>query len=735
MIFGTKETLLDSARVREWNGESDAFRHAFRSFQETLSAAWGEGKYTRENDAYGKETGPWIIEEKYSAFEKLMLRLADFMRDESAHTLLEMQKQEIVTDLGKEPAEMCMMQCHPTNKSIPVVFVPDVDESGSDNILELIKELRGREDDPNSIFMDMQGGARTTIYVNNAVLQILNESEVYHTKLTQVVATNFTPGRSKHPIIDETHRYKIVELVSGMTAFLKHGHADVISHYLESISRNHDQENPGTTSQVDENVKALVDAMREIDRAITYSRLESPQEDSPADEVDLVTAVEHLKTAVQTLKCETEGYSSSVKKIFRILTDAITDDYGDLLDGESVSVISLMEWLIKKNNPYVASSVAESKLPSFFVRSGLLYYAKTAQDLDRAEQTFRFYLACSGRQRYLFRDIHHFFIKSYISGCTYGFQWSNKQIEKMKQAKKPKPILPPYEKACNILACLKHPKNYPIPIYSDYPEDTVGRILVLYFYIAQNRNNFAHSDSAQDAMQAMEELIKLLKKCTEKNGLCADKASVWNWYQEVQDDKHQIPQAAKDELWRYCLKNEIFSGAETPLGISQYPFMNRDNPPWCLPEYYALGGLLYPMKMLKEKWTADDPARAALLKDKAFKPFLLLWLKYCNESGDRNPKLPEYDDLIRRLFPRGGSAASAFENSPDNRAILDTLWGSMKSITCCYYNNKKKVSKTVPDWKQLFAYYLDSDDERLEYLVQSINTANTNMESMRGERK
>ena len=792
VIFGTRQTL-EGYTVEKKDGKTDGkteivqSNQEFKAFDSDLPGKWAIKDYQ------GKET-------QLSTFAKLMTRLAAFLgnsesdnqseilttiqakratlkkendkvkselanlmpiREEetdpaNAQEIENLQKKiqakeeeiETIERLDRQIRENTLSVLNSVqesqNREIPVLFVPDLDENDVDNIDGLMKALTGKEDDPYCVYMDTQGGARTKIYVNNAVLHMLTESDgVYHTSLAQAIATNFTQSRSVHEIVDETNQYRIIELVSGMTAFLKYGHADVISHYLESISqKNRKEKTPVDENEktpvdenektpVDENVKALVDAMQEIDLAIKYSRLDSPQEDSPADEVDLVSAVEHLKTAIQNLKCKKGDYSSSVRKIFDILTDAITDDYGDLLkENNSVNVISLMEWLIKKNNLYVASSVAESKLPSLSVRSGLLYYAKNKEDIERAEQTFSFYLACSDRQRYLFKDIHHFFIKSYIAGCAYSFQWESKELEKKKENNEP--VLPPYEKARNITYCLDHPANYPIPIYSNYKDD-IGKILVLYFYIAQNRNCLAHADNqsavcAQDVMQAMEELMDLLKAKEEKEGgFCADKASVWKWYQNVQDDNHQITQDTKIELWRHCLRNEIFSSEGTPLGMPQYTFINnKNNPPRYLSEYYALGSLMYSMKMLKEKWTAVFAARTALLKNKSFKPFLLLWLKYYNESGDRDPQLPEYDKLMELFFPGDNSAAAVFNDTEDNRKLFNALWGSIESTSKSYFDKKLQKMTTWPNWENLFKHYLDSDDDHLRFLVEKIKSAKFN---------
>ncbi|MBQ7546566.1 MAG: TM1812 family CRISPR-associated protein [Clostridia bacterium] len=757
VIFGTIETLLDSTRVRKWDGNPGALSRSFKQFEEDLSADW---RASTDDKA------------QYSAYEKLMFGLLSFLYTENDEDNRQAQKQLIAADLQSQdqpvPPGMTMMRsCQPADHPIRVIFIPNIDENGADNIDGLMKALTGTENDPARVYMDMQGGARTKIYVNNAVLQMLTESGgVYHTSLAQAVATNFAKNKPSNEIVDETDQYKIVELVSGMTAFLKYGKADVISEYLNALHEN------------DARVQALVNAMNEIDLAITFSRLGNEEEEDPSEDVDLLAAVDHLREALKHF--ETKGYSSSVKKIFDILLEAIREDFGDLLKGDSVSVVALVEWLVKKNNLFVASSVMESKLPTLFVRSGLLYYARYRDELQTAEDYFRLYLIKGDRPLFQFRDINHFFIKYYVPGCTYGFQWGNKDLDA--KTRNHASILPPYHKESNMDYPLRFPSSYPIPMYSDYPTE-IGKVLVLYFYIAQYRNSGAHSSQSafdpNDVRNAMRDIIGLLKSKNPSKRSCLNGSAIHQWYQQNKQPTDQkksnsvlIPQKTIDEVWRKCLLAEI--NCPELFGKGHHPIVRAQKPLSNLPGYYALGRLYFGVKYLKENWNAlqssNTQRHAEILKDNAFAPFLQLWVNYCNSQLEENQQIPPYETLrslryitatakkattqdavasIKKALTSYADFASllpylhseqdwtayveqtrtALQAQWDQKGIdpeteinvqhLDKLWHSIASLEIYDKQERRKVS--YPDWKALIRYYCGTD-ALVDELVKTIKS-------------
>ena len=207
-----------------------------------------------------------------SSFRFLICRLADFVYGKSENDEADSDSKKIDFTTKTDCAYASdrddfdnyqnlnkLMPCaKQSEKSISAVFIPDRTNNDTENLKALIRELiKGADaDHPNHLFMDMQGGERTKIYVNNALLQLLsNQDDVYFAKLERVVATQFDPwavfDESKNRIIDETNRYRIVDLVSGMNAFLKYGKSDLLKDYVVKLERE-------SGFVVDESIKELI---------------------------------------------------------------------------------------------------------------------------------------------------------------------------------------------------------------------------------------------------------------------------------------------------------------------------------------------------------------------------------------------------------------------------------------------------------------------------------------------
>lgn len=382
---------------------------------------------------------------------------------------------------------------------IDVIFVPDKDENNNDNIKGIVEALKGDENFDVNLFMDMQGGQRTAIYVNNALLQLLGrQSTVYHCKLSKVIATNYTPGNKVNEIVDETERYNIVNLVSGINAFLSYGKTDILCDYYKTI------ENPSA------NLTALIESMKNIDDAITYNRFDDASDDDENDsnEVGLKNAIIKLKNAMDAFDNDKEfGKKTNQDSIFKILIDGIKADYGDLLKNmDEFDVVSLAKWCIDKNDYTNAAIVIETFFPSYFVKHGILYYARNSLERENAKKRFSFYKVVS-KKKTDFYNINHYYIKNYLKTC--GVFLSDND----KWKKEPEPD----EDIINIL--LEHPKRYPIGFYSDYQKDKRKSgisyaVLACYDFISKTRNDLAHGDDVTDDVrvkfrQAIDKLVKI----------------------------------------------------------------------------------------------------------------------------------------------------------------------------------------------------------------------------------
>lgn len=148
-------------------------------------------------------------------------------------------------------------------EKISIQFIPEKKADKFDNIAGIESEIYkvGRDMDRINLYVDMQGGSRTSGYVRNTVLSILNNQETSQIQIGKIVATEFNPRKSwVSQMVDETDRYRIHDLVSGMNAFIRYGKADMLVKYCEDTGE--DEDSP---------IKKLVLVMKKVD--VNYLQL------------------------------------------------------------------------------------------------------------------------------------------------------------------------------------------------------------------------------------------------------------------------------------------------------------------------------------------------------------------------------------------------------------------------------------------------------------------------------
>ena len=90
-----------------------------------------------------------------------------------------------------------------------VVFVDESTSNGEDNLHEITNAIC-ENDEPVNLYIDMQGGNRTSSYVRNAVLSILTNQINAPVFIQKIIATNYGSQNWLNEIVDETKRYMVV---------------------------------------------------------------------------------------------------------------------------------------------------------------------------------------------------------------------------------------------------------------------------------------------------------------------------------------------------------------------------------------------------------------------------------------------------------------------------------------------------------------------------------------------
>ncbi len=363
------------------------------------------------------------------------------------------------------------------NASVSLTFVPDMiaDSSGSKiyNISGIINTIRAgtseNDSSPIDLYIDMQGGSRTDGYVRNAILSILNNDSNSNISIRQVVATDFEGSYYTSTIVDETSRYQVINLTSGMNAFIQYGRADLINSYRKSIG-------------VPDNshVGKLVLSMMAIDQALSVCNITA-----------LAEAIESIRNIFDA---SDSSEITETNELFRVLEDGIRNDYGALVSDPEIDYYELTKWAFQKGFIQQALTIIESKMPREFVRREICFYGDEERE-QNIQILKRAYKASSQKDRVYFDDIDNYFIKRsmYLSN-TDKSDAKNRDSESLKSKKSNSGNLKkPGDKAQQMRDLLRPSSPDMIKTHTICGVGNMTSVLEKYYIISDLRNKVNHS--------------------------------------------------------------------------------------------------------------------------------------------------------------------------------------------------------------------------------------------------
>lgn len=246
-------------------------------------------------------------------------------------------------------------------ENIRILFVPEQlknlnngskGDKSVDNLSGIVKALQENGENEINLYIDMQGGNRTSSYVRNAALSILSNQNPDKIHIKEIVATNYNslkPGASK--IVNETERYRVLDLASGMNAFIQYGKADMIQNYCNDMLISSES-----------SVGRLVQHMVKIDEAISLCDING-----------LIETIQKLRNFFDTEDVKEDSFAGN---IFHILQEGIRNDYGKLLekpnDNEDIDYLKLISWCTRKGFIQQALTLIEDKMPTVYYERGII---------------------------------------------------------------------------------------------------------------------------------------------------------------------------------------------------------------------------------------------------------------------------------------------------------------------------------------------------------------------------
>ncbi len=350
------------------------------------------------------------------------------------------------------------------NEDISICFMPTVtnenvkEKTASSNIMNIVSMLMGKEEEKVNLFVDVQGLQNSDDFAMITVLFMINNMWSDQISIKNIISSDSESPNLVHSIRNVLTQYQLNRLLSGVDSFIRYGKVGLIKQYWEK--RNIKNKRIGN----------MIYAMQYIDDGITLCNIE-----------DLKYGIKELKKVFATPN-EEEG-TDFESKIISLMETSIRNDYGALVEedgSEDINILELIKWAYRKKFYQQTLTIIESHIPADFVHKGVFYYANNDEEkVKMLEMLNEEYWRRPPKDRYMFRDIEHYFVKFY-----------GRHLVNYKQG--PLKVLEDYAKI--RIGELTREDSRLIQAYSIVEnKEKLEELLYAYYYIGNIRNKVSHS--------------------------------------------------------------------------------------------------------------------------------------------------------------------------------------------------------------------------------------------------
>lgn len=340
-------------------------------------------------------------------------------------------------------------------------------------LIDVIQSQFENPDDSMNIFQDVQGGARTAMFLVNAALNMLKNKTII---LKNAYAISYSQDNCINYIKDESITNNVLELVSGMSEFLNYGRAKKFRAYITS----------GDTS-VRKAETDLIKKIQKISDAISFCNINGFYE------------------SLDELNQEIINYKNTDQKkdpLIESFIGKLEESYGDILRSDRKAT-DVIRWCMDKEWYQQALTVCESKLPEQLVKEGIVFYCNSLQNKPAVitELGNRKVILNNKRQGYMMNDVNLYAVKYYARDM-----YNNDTALK-------------YDMAGKIIKLITDGEFY--TLYSN--RSKIKNVLTAYFDIANIRNEVNHGKSDDSTMNrattGLKNVLKQYKELVESENV------------------------------------------------------------------------------------------------------------------------------------------------------------------------------------------------------------------------
>lgn len=295
------------------------------------------------------------------------------------YSAVDFYKKEILDFVSlPDPYEHCVAKETVSEKSFIVVNF-----DGDKTFPEAVSAIKGNGQNNIRLFIDVQGGYRSSNTQINAITELLANQGV---EIMGRFANDFAPdGKGPFRIHKVDEEYETYELVTAMEIFKKYGRGEGLINYFKN------KENSEFANNLSKAIELAANAIQLCD-------------------------VDGFDNAIYVIRRLNESYEKeydNISPLLKIIYDDILKDYAPIIYAK-YSYVEQVKWCLSKNFIQQALTIFESKMPDEYVLHGLCYMATNEEKNEVINKLESIYNGYDRKNRYKFKNVNHYFINTYL---------------------------------------------------------------------------------------------------------------------------------------------------------------------------------------------------------------------------------------------------------------------------------------------------------------------------------
>ena len=256
--------------------------------------------------------------------------------------------------------------------------------------LSMISYFTDSDDvDEVELYLCLQDDNVKDTFVLTSLIEMIKSIPTSNVSVSKIVMTDSYSSNVALQIYDDTEKYFLSDLISGVKAFLKYGKTDMLLDYKENLGLKN--------SEID----GILYAMKNIDTGISL-----------CDISDIERGIRSLRQyfAGQT---RLKG-NNFAEKYFNVIINAVKQDFGPLLTKEKIEFLDLVKWAYRKGFWQQTLTLIESRAPRDFIERGIYYYCDSEESKEDVINKFGLiYYNLKPFEKYKLDDVAHYYVKFY----------------------------------------------------------------------------------------------------------------------------------------------------------------------------------------------------------------------------------------------------------------------------------------------------------------------------------